>query len=393
MRRSPFQRFRCLLFVASIFCCALGAHSAHAAPAARMDEKSGAYVSGGFYEGTFSDGTTFQMNLMVAPQLPHGAPPPPKSATLRSAYWETERPRETTVWMEASQQGDEIVAQVPPAAKGSKAQAVNETFVGQTTDDGETFTGVWNRSTGEQRSFSMKRRFSYVTEYHRYVTLDAVAAFGSRPTETVAVHPETGIAAIDDTMPSIVNSAASTPPMGGDDTDTQSIVTVAWASPRMLFLAREDYQYGFGAQHGNGSVTFALYDVRNDRAKELTLNDFLPSADCVQLVSDKVVAALVADHASMPEAGALSTNNHNRVLGSNYLVLPNGIDFYFGQNSMGNATEIHDVFVPKTDLGRCGHALPRYRIVTGPRYLPPTELPGDVPQSRPPVDQLPAGMQ
>lgn len=296
---------------------------------------------GGLYEGRFSDGTPFQLQLVYRKpdQLPADV-----AEALDNRYW---YPRHFTgkvlvLKADARQAGRVALSLMPgPHVQGQ------ESFSGTISSDKLEGKGNWTSGT-KRLSFSLKRIALYRAVAVSRPSPEAKAEGSERPFLFTAVYPVVGERAVDDWIHSRVASC-------GADLECFNKVEIRWQSKGLLSLDASSWDYNLGAAHGNYSSTMRHYAVDAGGWRQVGLSSFLDAgAACRTRVSSAIQAKLRADELSWPEHGALNDKRDPK-----FIATPKGIEFHWDPYEVGSyAQGAPSVFLTRPELGGCVKALP-----------------------------------
>ncbi|WP_233836607.1 hypothetical protein [Paraburkholderia sp. ZP32-5] len=356
----------------------------------RLDEKQAEWISGGFYEGSFEDGTPFQMNLFQPP--PAAVENEMPAEGLQSEYWYPRHRRRAKLHLEVSVSGEAGllirtmgIVQWPHITddkESDSGKSTSETFTATHSKDWAEIEGVWSSDTlHKEMHFHMTRAFSYRTSVYSFLTDDSIQLWDSRRSINVRTYP-----IMDDSMHGPKRAALHTLLDKLNDSaaesycDVQDSSTLAaeWASADFLFLTKLSNEYRLGAAHGIGDLySISHYELRDGQYEQVYLDSFYePSLACENQLFDQMVVGLVADQAAQPEnaytvfpgrnlANSTSHGEHDIVLRDDipqdYLVTPEGIEFYTDPYALGSYMDNHRIFIEKRQIANCVKALPQYK--------------------------------
>lgn len=351
----------------------------------RLDERRQTWIAGGFYEGDIG-GTPFQMNL----EYPRpGAAQSEAWIYFTSEYWYPRRVTNGRIPLKTvSPVGDakQFLLEGTVKFDAQNNRAYKERFSGTWNRDRTEAQGTWSSElNGKALPFHMKLRIQYQAESISFLTPTAIKDFERRRTFHSTVYP----AFTDPTLATLEPTLGVIPTKSGtegakqreveNDEETEDALMITWASDEYVFLRQDDSYYGFGAAHPTANTSFSHYKRTENGFKLVRMGEFLADdGKCLKQLSDAVVAALEKDDASNPEAGALvkpppppGAKRHKAIAvrdngWSNYLFSPMGVEFFFGQYSIGGYAEVHDVFIEKARLEKCVKQLLHYAPVIEP---------------------------
>lgn len=322
--------------------------------------------SGGFYEGITDDGTPLQMNLQF--------PTPPglgddDGFQFESSYWNPEDAEKSQrdLGVRIAQSPDEFIAESINLALSEKPVHIVSKW---SRDRAEVDGTLAASDTKFVRHFHLKLRFRYRTELRSWLAADA-QLYGGRRSATLATYPllRKGFPGDVPTLGLAAPAAQSSTLVKSESgAQTSEQLLIAWASGRYMFLRNTKWFYGFGAAHDLADGSFSHYAIGRVGYKALDLGDFYDvDATCSQRLTRKLEEALEQDGAAHPVAANAYLAQElgrpkKRAADSEesiYLVTPTGIEFLFGSNSLDESVP-HDVFVDKSQLGRCADRMPKY---------------------------------
>lgn len=301
--------------------------------------------AGGLYEGRFSDGTPFQIELSYAkPEALRGD----ANDIPGNAYWYPRHFTGQVLVLEATQRsGERLTLATPPWREG----ASKETFSIVLSPDKLGGQGSWTSATlGKQLSFKLQRSVLYRAVAVTRPYPEAQEEDPGRQFHFSAVFP-----LLDDRDAAawVRTEAASC----GGALECHNRITVAWRTGGLLSLESRSYEYYWRTPHGNTASTTRHY---LDKGGKLVPADFghffAQSAACRAKASAAIVAKLRAQGLSLAEQGALGETREPK-----FTPLPDGIAFAWDQYEVGSYMEgAPGVFLTRAELAGCAKNLPRY---------------------------------
>ncbi len=306
------------------------------------------WQAGGFYEGTFADGTPFQMNL------PYPMPEPVARQSegispLRGAYWYPRRFAGNALALElktSTESGFTAVVQDPEDDNASVA----ERFTGHFSPDKANITGTWTLMRNNKKmDFSMQRVFSYKGVFVSRVIQDAVKPY---PFTFSAAFPVIGDPVVDKWIATAVSSCE-------ENQECINSVSVVWLSKDSFSLHDERYGYSHGSAHGQSDADLRHYGVKGTSYHPASLDQFInTSPQCREGITRQLIASLKKQGMSQPESIPVKYLQDT----SNFLPTPTGIRFDFHHYEAGSYAEgAPSVFLTRENLGQCLKHLPAYR--------------------------------
>lgn len=298
---------------------------------------------GGLYDGRFSDGTPFQIQLAY----PQPASVLKEAPEFSTGYW---YPRHYT--------GQRIALIARPFRTGTITleqfaddRKQVERFSIALSPDRLGGTGTWT-------SPALRKQLSF--ELHRVVLYKQLVVkrppppkepgdqSEPRPFQFSATFPVLQDAGVKDWIRKMLDSCDAT-------TECANSVMVDWTSPDLLSLDASNYTYSQMAAHGNTGTAMQHYRRLNGRLVPVHFDAFLDSsAACRSKVSSAIVARLAAQGLSEAKAGGLDEHRDPK-----FLALPGGLEFHFDQYEVGSYAEgMPSVFLSRATLGSCVRNLP-----------------------------------
>jgi hypothetical protein len=350
-----------------------------------LNERKAEWMSGGFYEGSFEDGTPFQMNLAF---------PMPASVVqdqmdvqdfldpideLQNQYWYPRHRGNDKLDLEIKALDESGIVLRTVSRGKDQTLSDSETFTGKRSKDWTEIEGKWtsDRSHKTMR-FRMKMVFPYTSRLDIFMTQTSIDDFESERSMDIITYPAIENLGPEHLIPEWNPSPGDANANGHAsycDEQNHEIVTAEWASAHFLFFSNKIYEYRFGAAHGTRDRSFSHFSLSYGRYEQIALDTFYKtSLACENQLFDRVVAALVADHAAQLEnvaqvfpdrhllsdadiaRGALTFDH----ISPDYLVLPEGIEFYVGPYVLGSYMDVHDIFIWKAQIENCIKTLPQY---------------------------------
>lgn len=301
--------------------------------------------AGGLYEGRFTDGTPFQI------EIPYPEPPGLHEAGknfMQGAYW---YPRHFTgpVLALAARRGPGDVIELAPVHDTGAQSA--ERFA-LTLDPGKLGgAGSWTSSTlDRQLTFSLKRLVLYRAVALTRPSPAALAEGSDRHFSFTALFPALPDRDVDDWVRTMVARCSA-------DLECSNKVEVRWHSPTLLSLQASSWTYSYGAAHGNYRSTMRHYALGSGAPVHTRFTNFVAaSTACRDKVSTALVAKLRAQGLAWPEQGALADLQEPK-----FAPTSSGIVFYWDPYEVGSyAQGAPSVFLTQAELGQCVSNLPRY---------------------------------
>lgn len=314
-----------------------------------MDPNKIEWDAGGFYEGSFEDGTPFQMDLPYPiPESINRKESQPH--TLSPSYWYPKNFSGKTIQLRIrsfSQNFVELVAETEDK-NGNFVDA--EVFKGTLSPDRITMYGVWKQTNkNRQLKFSMKRVYPYhgvdVT-HSRNTTIDDDNP--SRPFVFSVIFPIIGNQHADSWIRDLMSTCEH-------DLECTNQVTIAFHANTSLSLHGWAWGYSNRMAHGNGSSAYKHFKIIDTSLSPAELNHFISvSPNCLHTVSKNIVS-LLEEKVDRPENGTIEDWKHIK-----FLPTPVGIQFDFDPYELGGYLSAATVFVKKKDIEQCVKYLPTY---------------------------------
>lgn len=306
------------------------------------------WQAGGFYEGTFEDGTAFQMNLPY---------PPPKSInhanwepSVTASYWYPRRFSGETISLKIKSFEDNAFSIAVQKIDNKGNTADEEIFEGILSLDKTSAHGQWTLIKKKRKmTFAMKRRFEYKGVDVSLPSREEKEHDSERSIAFSAIFPVLGNSKVDGWIKDFISKC---------DYDSECInsVEVAWFSKNSYSLYGNIWGYGDGMPHGNGYSTYRHYVTTGAVPKLAKLNHFISTSDgCLESISKKIISALKTQEYSRAEAGKLRDVEHVK-----FLPTPHGILFDFDPYEVGAYSEgAPRVFIERQKVGGCIKYLPQ----------------------------------
>jgi len=324
------------------------------------------WQAGGFYEGTFADGTPFQMNLPYA--APEAVARHLKWAdgstmeVMQGMYWYPRKFAGNTLALNVETSSDSgFTAEVyltTVAKDDTEKRTLEERLTGQFSPDKTLVTGKWTHERkNREMSFSMKRVFAYKGVFvSRQLTGENYEGKNEQYTFVFnAIFPIIGDAAVDaKTASRTVASYCSFDEICLNRTEA------VWLSPTLLSLHDLSFGYGHGAAHGQTHTDHRHYVVENAGYRQVGLDHFITtSPQCLETIARRLIASLKGQGMSMDGTESITAKDvANR---TNFLPTPSGIRFDFDQYEVGPYAEgAPKTFLTRQNLGNCVKYLPTY---------------------------------
>jgi len=285
------------------------------------------WQAGGLYDGMFSDGTHFQINL------PYRAPsrvPARERDILPAAYWYPMHYNgTTTIPLEARH----VDGRIKLAWRRGSRKTVDESFSVTLSADGASGTGEWSSASRRKRlTFKLVRGPTY-----RAVVVDRPQRKQKPAFSFSALFPEVGNAGAD----AWIRERAGNCPA---DRRCANTVSLGWWSSYDTMALLVSNQ---GSSHGSSRVTNNLetrhYRMDPTGMYHVGFDSFVkPAAECRATVSRAIVDELRRQKVAGAERGALVEGKEPRFVPS-----VNGITFTYGPGELGPGAQAYtSVYVP-----------------------------------------------
>lgn len=301
--------------------------------------------AGGLYEGRFTDGTPFQLEL--AYPEPDGLEERGQDV-MPSAYWYPRHFTGPVLALSARHDAGSTIHLTPSQETGPQAR---ERFAITLDADKLGGKGHWTSDPlGMRLAFSLKRLVLYRAVALTRPSPEARAEGSDRQFSFTALFPVLHDRAVDDWVRTIVAVCK-------DDLECSNMVLVRWHSSALISLQASSWTYSQGAAHGHSRSTMRHYALGGGAPVHTRLGNFVAaSTACRNKVSAALVARLQAQGLSWPEQGALDELREPK-----FTPTASGIVFHWDPYEVGSyAQGAPSVFLTRAELGNCVRNLPRY---------------------------------
>jgi len=301
--------------------------------------------AGGLYEGRFTDGTPFQIDVPYP--APAGVHADGKNV-MEGAYWYPRRFTGQVLTLTPRRGAGDVIELVPVHDTGAQS---GERFA-LTLDDGKRGgTGSWTSATlGRQLTFSLKRLVLYRAVALSRLSPEALAEGSDRQFSFTALFPVLPDGSVDDWVRTLVAECSA-------DLECSNKVLVRWHSPTQMSLQASTWTYSYGAAHGQYRSAMRHYTLGSGAPVHTRFTNFVAAGTaCRDKVSTALVAKLRARGLSWPEQGALADLQEPK-----FLPTSSGIAFHWDPYEVGSyAQGAPSVFLTREELGQCVSKLPGY---------------------------------
>lgn len=310
-------------------------------------------ITGGFYEGHFSDGTPFQMTLTyTTPQSSFGASYKyPQKFTGEIINFEKSSFHNNAFNLSMSDRVAE-----PPDFKTKIL--FKEKLTGKLSKDKKSVSGIWAHIEGNKKktlTFSMHRLITYKGIYVTHKSFYAGEPSDGwinpiRPFKFSAVLPILN-------YPEINKVNLQNASVCEYDQECSNGTSIEGYYNNLLSLKSENWGYAAGAPHGYDSFIVRNYVTKSETAREVFLDYFFKtSPTCLATLSNLVIRNLKEQQLSGAENFIINKDNYKNL---NFLPTPLGLEFLFNQYEVGSYAEGEpNVFINKKQLGDCLIYLP-----------------------------------
>jgi len=226
------------------------------------------WQAGGFYEGTFEDGTSFQMNLPYSP---------PKSinranwgpSAVGASYWYPRRFSGKTIALKIKSFSDNAFSTTVQNFDKNGNTEEEEIFEGVLSPDKTRAQGLWTLTKKKKKmSFSMKRVFAYKGVDVSLPSPEGKEYDPERPFVFSAIFPVVGAPKVDDWVRDLISEC-------DHDLECNNSVEVVWFSKGLFSLHGSVWGYSNGMAHGNGYSAYRHYITSGVTLKPVMLNYFI----------------------------------------------------------------------------------------------------------------------
>lgn len=305
-----------------------------------------AWEAGGLYQGRFSDGTRFQIEL--AYPEPAGAQPADAPPVMDNAYWYPRHYTGQVMRLSAAPADGKAIALAFAPVPDGPAQ---ERFVLTLGPDRLSGKGSWtSTASGKQLTFALTRAVLYRAVALTRPSPEAQEEGVDRPFTFSALFPVFQDRALAAWVRSSVGSCSGS-------LDCRNEVKVRWYSKQLLSLDASEWLYHLGAAHGNYGSTMRHYALGGATPLHVRFTNFVPARTaCRNKVSAAIETKLRAQDMSWAEQGVLTEFTEPK-----FIATPKGIEFHWDPYEVGSyAQGAPSVFLTRAELGSCAVNLPRY---------------------------------
>lgn len=308
------------------------------------------WTGGALYDGVFSDGTRFQIEL--------GYPFPPErggaaGTKFHSSYWYPKFYEGTRIPLGGFEYAGNPMRLVRAVPDKCNCTRDDEFFTLDLTPDRAAGQGHWTSATlHKELDFTLQRRVLYKSvlvrrPFRNRVTQREAAGF---PFEYSAVFPVVGDAAVDAWIREQALSCAY-------DRNCLNRIRVTWTSDTLLSIDASIWGYNNDAPHSEGYERTRHYRLEDGHLIPLDFASFVkPDRACRARLSRAIVKTLRARKVPWAARAALEEGREPA-----FTATPTGIAFHFDDSDVnGGADDESTVFVPLAPGDPCVQFLPTY---------------------------------
>lgn len=301
--------------------------------------------TGGLYEGRFSDGTRFQMQLGYPRPVTLSAK---ATDPLASAYWYRNQLNGRAQTLTAEKQPDDklVLTLAPPPGSTDREAFLVDLSADKLSGRGSRVSG----GAGKSLSFELRRVVLYLAVVVDRPAPEVSPDGANRNFMFSTVFP---LLSDPETDAWVRNMA------GVCDADVECFnqIKITWRSAQLMTIDASAWDYFLHAPHGNYRSTVRNVMIKDGKETVVGLDEFVdPSPACRAKVSAAIVSKLKAQEMAFAEQGKLNERYEPK-----FSPLPDGIAFHWDPYEVGSyAQGAPGVFLTRGELGKCARNLPAF---------------------------------